>query len=95
MTPNQVRARLIERGMSLAQFARDYGYEPRTVTQSVARWAGADSLPQGRAAFSVIRDLSLLLGTEIIKGVLDDTFASYAGEAKPNTGNAGGERGNG
>lgn len=78
MTPNQVRARLMEQGLSLAQFARSNGYEPRTVTQTLARWAGSETLPNGRVAFSIIRDLSRQVGGEIIKGALDPSFASYA-----------------
>lgn len=38
MNKQQVRARLVERGSSLRQFALNAGYEPRTVTQAVSRW---------------------------------------------------------
>lgn len=40
MNKQQVRARLVERGSSLRQFALNAGYEPRTVTRAVSRWAG-------------------------------------------------------
>lgn len=92
MTPNQVRARLIEQGMSLAQFARAYGYEPRTVTQTLARWAGSEKLPYGRIAFSIIRDLSRQIGAEVIEGALGAEFANYA-QDKPTTGPHSGEQG--
>jgi hypothetical protein len=32
MTPNQIRARLIEQDLSFRQFALARGYDPRTVT---------------------------------------------------------------
>jgi gp16 family phage-associated protein len=58
MTNNQIRARLIEQGLSFRQFALANGYDPRTVTQTVMRWAGSETLPNGRIAFSIMRDLS-------------------------------------
>lgn len=78
MTPNQIRARLIERNLSYRQFALAKGYDPRTVTQTVARWAGSATLPNGRIAFSIMRDLSQLLGTELIPGLLTHPFAKVS-----------------
>ncbi len=75
MTPNQIRARLVEQGGSFRQFALAHGYDPRTVTQTVARWAGSDTLPNGRIAFSVMRDLSKQIGVELIPGLLAHPFA--------------------
>ena len=75
MTPNQIRARLIEQGLSFRQFALARGYDPRTVTQTVTRWAGSDTLPNGRIAFSIMRDLSQQIGAELIPGLLDHPFA--------------------
>lgn len=76
MTPNQIRARLIEQGLSFRQFALIHGYDPRTVTQSVTRWAGSPSLPNGRIAFSIMRELSRQIGTELIPGLLAHPFAN-------------------
>ncbi len=72
MTPNQIRARLVEKGSSFRQFALTNGYEPRTVTQAVDRWAESNSLPRGRLTFRILRDLSRELGVEILPGLLTD-----------------------
>lgn len=69
MTPNQIRARLVEKGSSYRQFALSHGYEPRNVTQVVARWAGAERLPNGRLAFAILRDLSEEIGEDILPGI--------------------------
>lgn len=69
MTPNQIRARLVEKGSSYRQFALTHGYEPRNVTQVVARWAGAERLPNGRLAFAILRDLSEEIGEDILPGI--------------------------
>lgn len=70
MAPNQIRARLVENGSSFRQFAIAHGYEPRTVTQAVERWAGQAGLPRGRLTFSILRDLSREIGEEILPGIL-------------------------
>lgn len=75
MNKRQIHARLIEQGTSFRQFALARGYDPRTVTQTVARWAGSDTLPNGRIAFSIMRDLSQQVGAELIPGLLDHPFA--------------------
>lgn len=62
MNKQQVRARLVERGSSLRQFALNAGYEPRTVTQAVSRWAGKNELPRGRLTYRILRDLSVVIG---------------------------------
>lgn len=72
MNSNQIRARLVEKGSSFRQFALANGYEPRTVTQAVDRWADSDSLPRGRLTFRILRDLSRELGIEILPGLLTD-----------------------
>lgn len=65
MNKQQVRARLVERGSSLRQFALNAGYEPRTVTQAVSRWAGKSELPRGRLTYRILRDLSVAIGKEV------------------------------
>lgn len=72
MAPNQIRARLVENGSSFRQFALAHGYEPRTVTQAVERWAGQQGLPRGRKTFRILRDLSKVIGQEILPGILTD-----------------------
>ncbi len=76
MNSNQIRARLIEQGSNFRQFALAHGYDPRTVTQTVTRWAGSQELPNGRIAFSIMRDLSKQVGTELIPGLLAHPFAN-------------------
>lgn len=75
MNKRQIQARLIEQGLSFRQFALTKGYEPRTVTQTVERWAESAELPNGRIAFSIMRDLSQQIGAELIPGLLDHPFA--------------------
>ena len=67
MNKQQVRARLVERGSSLRQFALNAGYEPRTVTQAVSRWAGKNELPRGRLTYRILRDLSVVIGKEVTR----------------------------
>ncbi|WP_397377100.1 hypothetical protein [Pseudomonas sp.] len=76
MTKLQIRARLIEQGISLRQFALKHGYDPRTVTQVLDRWAGSPTLPSGRISFSIMHDLSVAVGSELIPGLLNHPFAS-------------------
>lgn len=75
MNKRQIHARLIEQGLTFRQFALAKGYEPRTVTQTVDRWAGSPDLPNGRIAFSIMRDLSQQVGAELIPGLLAHPFA--------------------
>lgn len=69
----QIQARLIENGSNFRQFAISHGYEPRTVTQVVQRWAGHDTLPRGRLSFCILRDISRLIGKEVLPGILVDS----------------------
>jgi len=73
MAKRQIQARLIERDSNFRQFAISHGYAPRTVTQVVKRWAGHDTLPRGRLSFQILRDLSKLIGKEILPGILADS----------------------
>lgn len=70
MEKRQIQARLIEHGTNFRQFAISHGYEPRTVTQVVQRWAGHDSLPRGRLSFNILRDISRVIGKEVLPGIL-------------------------
>lgn len=70
----QIQARLIERGSNFRQFAMSHGYGTRTVTQVVQRWAGHDSLPQGRLTFCILRDLSKFIGEEVLPGILTESI---------------------
>lgn len=72
MEKQLIQARLIEHGSNFRQFAMSHGYCTRTVTQAVQRWAGQDSLPQGRVTFCVLRDLSKFIGEEILPGILTE-----------------------
>ena len=74
MEKRQIQARLIENGSNFRQFAISHGYEPRTVTQVVQRWAGQDSLPRGRLSFNILRDISRVIGKEVLPGILVDAI---------------------
>ncbi len=73
MEKRQIQARLIERGSNFRQFALSHGYEVRTVTQVVQRWAGHNKLPRGRLTFQILRDLSRLIGKEVLPGILAES----------------------
>jgi len=73
MEKRQIQARLIERGSNFRQFALSHGYEVRTVTQVVQRWAGHNKLPRGRLTFQILRDLSRVIGKEVLPGILADS----------------------
>lgn len=70
MEKRYIQARLIERGSNFRQFALSHGYEVRTVTQVVQRWAGHDKLPRGRLTFQILSDLSRVIGKEVLPGIL-------------------------
>ncbi|MDC6490464.1 hypothetical protein EIG75_22835 [Pseudomonas syringae] len=74
MEKRQIQARLIEHGSNFRQFALSHGYGARTVTQAVQRWAGHDSLPQGRLTFCILRDLSKFIGEEVLPGILAESI---------------------
>ncbi|AZD34645.1 hypothetical protein C4K22_1892 [Pseudomonas chlororaphis subsp. aurantiaca] len=73
MEKRQIQARLIESGSNFRQFAISHGYEPRTVTQVVQRWAGHNTLPRGRLSFRILRDISRVIGKEVLPGILADS----------------------
>lgn len=72
MSHRYVQARLVERDSNFRRFALEHGYLPRTVTQVVERWAGRNELPQGMLSFRILRDLSRVIGEEVIPGILED-----------------------
>lgn len=71
MHRNDVRANLVARGSSLRAWAIANGYEPRTVSQAVARWAGKNHPPRGVKTFFILRKMSQEIGQEITTGVLE------------------------
>ncbi|MCI3908829.1 hypothetical protein MQC82_04550 [Pseudomonas viridiflava] len=70
MNKHQIQAGLVEQGSNFRQFALRHGYEPRTVTQVVQRWAGKHHLPRGRLTFQILQDLSMAIGKEVLPGIL-------------------------
>jgi len=70
MKKQQIHARLIEKGSNFRRFALAHGYKPRTVTQTVKRWAGSDDQPRGRLSFAILQTLSREIGSEIVPGAL-------------------------
>jgi len=81
MEKRQIQARLIERGSNFRQFALSHGYEVRTVTQVVQRWAGNKKLPRGRLTFQILQDLSRVIGTEVLPGILAETTEQISAQA--------------
>ncbi|WP_288472308.1 hypothetical protein [uncultured Pseudomonas sp.] len=76
MNKLQIQARLIERGSNFRKFALAGGYEPRTVTQVVTRWAGQRELPRGRLSFRILKELSRVIDAEIVPGILSEEPAT-------------------
>jgi hypothetical protein len=72
MTPRQVRARLLALDHTYSSWAKAHGYETRTVTQAVNRWANRAELPRGRLTYRILKDLSRTIGQEILPGILDN-----------------------
>ncbi|EEN5589312.1 hypothetical protein [Salmonella enterica] len=70
MNKHQIHVRLVERHSSFRKFALSSGYNPRTVTQAVNRWAGSHDFPRGRLTYKILRDLSEVIGMEVIPGIL-------------------------
>jgi len=81
MEKRHIQARLIERGSNFRQFALSHGYEVRTVTQVVQRWAGHDKLPRGRLTFQILRDLSRVIGKEVLPGILAENAEQITAQA--------------
>lgn len=81
MEKRQIQARLIERDSNFRQFALSHGYEVRTVTQVVQRWAGHSNLPRGRLTFQILRDLSRVIGKEVLPGILAENTEQISAEA--------------
>ena len=81
MEKRQIQARLIERGSNFRQFALSHGYEVRTVTQVVQRWAGHNKLPRGRLTFQILRDLSRVIGKEVLPGILAESTEQPSAQA--------------
>lgn len=81
MEKRHIQARLIERGSNFRQFALSHGYEVRTVTQVVQRWAGHKTLPRGRLTFQILRDLSRVIGKEVLPGILAESTEQAAAQA--------------
>ncbi|MBH3400789.1 hypothetical protein I5S60_14555 [Pseudomonas fluorescens] len=81
MEKRQIQARLIERGSNFRQFALTHGYEVRTVTQVVQRWAGHNKLPRGRLTFQILRDLSRVIGKEVLPGILAENNEKISAQA--------------
>lgn len=81
MGKHLIQARLIERGSNFRQFALSHGYEVRTVTQVVQRWAGHKTLPNGRLTFQILRDLSRVIGEEVLPGILTESTEQQSAQA--------------
>jgi hypothetical protein len=69
LSKRQIRARLVEQGSSLRQFALQNGYNDRSVLQAVDRWAGKRGLPRGRLTFDILKKLSNAVGGDVVEGI--------------------------
>lgn len=69
LTKRQIRARLVEQGSSLRQFALLNGYNERSVLQAVDRWAGKRGFPRGRMTFDILKKLSNTVDGDVVEGI--------------------------
>jgi hypothetical protein len=72
MTRKELNVLLAEQETNLSQWAKANGYQPRTVAQVVSRYLGKDRKPRGLTTYKILRDLSRMLGQEIIPGILEE-----------------------
>jgi hypothetical protein len=69
MTPNQLRARLLERNTNMRQFALKHQIEPRTVQQTVHRYVGTNRTPRGLLTWRILKLLSREIDQPVIDGL--------------------------
>jgi hypothetical protein len=89
MEKRKVRAQLVERGTSYRQWAIARGYQPRTVTQAVNRYAGKTVLPRGRLTHARhlplrTRDVLEALCGYAASGATNSELAAAAKTSPPN-----------
>lgn len=65
----KVQSLLVEKDSSFRKWALENDYHPRTVTQTVSRYAGGTDLPIGRLSFRILVKLSNALEHEIVPGI--------------------------
>ena len=61
----RIRSKLLERGLSLTEWARIEAYNPKTVSQTLWRYAGKDKGPERGIALSIIERLEAETGIKI------------------------------
>lgn len=70
MTPNQIRAKLIERDSNIPKFAAAHDHKRRTVNQIIKRYAGTKNKPRGILTVKILQELSQFIGEPIIDGIV-------------------------
>ncbi len=65
----ELRAALLMRGMTLADWARSRGHDPKLARRIAHRWADRPGLPRGPLTRGILKDLSKDLGTAIPPGM--------------------------
>lgn len=70
-TAFQVRAALLNRGFTVAAWARLHGYEASTVSRTVARWTQPRprQVPHGQISRCILADLTRDLDMTIVPGI--------------------------
>lgn len=65
-SPNQkIRAKLLEKGITLTDWARNKGYSQRTVYQTLWRFADTDKRPSSGISLAIIEKLESETGIKI------------------------------
>lgn len=69
MVTGPARAKLLQRGDTIASWARRRGHDPQLARRIVYRWAERRGVPRGPLTRAILRDLSLDLGISIPPGI--------------------------
>ena len=65
LTPKMVRGALMQRGLTLSEWARKNGYSQQHVSSIVHRWTGrTEGMPKNKA-YRIVEGISLAIGQPI------------------------------
>ena len=65
MDNNQIRARLLKKGLTVAAWARRRGHDEELARRVIYRWAGRTGTPRGVLTCRILDDLSCDLKIQI------------------------------
>lgn len=69
MKKEEIMAALMLQKSNLHQFALHHGHGYRMVVWVVDTWAGKKTIPKGKKTIRILKDLSEVLGREVVPGI--------------------------